>query len=140
MKKTYKTIRPAWVLRIGSGALDTGACIVLAGAIPIPPAYQPGVAIIFLVCGMAYCESRWGITLGKSVFRMHTLGMGGAPLSPNRAFMRGVFRFLLLPVAWLSWRRVSLLDLVTKTRVHISGPIIGKSKGRRGFDPSRLVR
>jgi uncharacterized RDD family membrane protein YckC len=117
--KRYYTY-PFWLTRLCSAGIDLGACGIVIGF--LQHWFRLDSPLILLPMYAAYYTSMelWqGRTLGKMVFGLRLCTPSGR--KPNklllilRTFLRaaGPIGFLMM----LSWKRVTLLDLLTGMRV-----------------------
>lgn len=134
-----KKHRPAWVLRLACTTVDLGTVAIISSSILSffsgdPPAGSDltaagerqalsdslaSLSLVVLVPSY-YLFWEWfaGRTPGKMVMGFKMIATSGE-LSRGRMIWRGLARFipLLQLLMMLSWRRVTLLDLITGTRV-----------------------
>jgi uncharacterized RDD family membrane protein YckC len=112
-----KADRAYWLLRCGSAVIDLGLAgflLHLAITAGFPSAIMwPFVTVVYW-CG---CECRWKRTPGKMLFGMRYHTINGIPPTSARLIVRTALRCLTGPFAMLSWRRITLLDLLTGCRV-----------------------
>lgn len=108
--------RPAWVVRLSATFLDLGLCISVVAVI-----YSNLVSAISIPIIVAFyywaCEFFFGRTLGKVILRMKITDKVNNLPTRLRLGMRTLLRLILPPVMVLSWKRVSLLDLLSGCRV-----------------------
>ena len=111
-----KKKRPAWFVRMCATALDVGLC-AYSMALIYPGIFNHELLAILLVCLYYYfCESTWGRTPGKMILRMKVVTKKGEHPKRGRFILRTFLR-LGTPLMMLSWRRTTLLDLLSGCRV-----------------------
>jgi hypothetical protein len=160
-----KKSRPRWFGRLLSIGIDTAVCSIFLYTILYPLGLAnsslASLAILALlpVYYMAF-EGLLGRTPGK-IFMGYKMSLPDPANGRGLLFWRGMLRFipgLNIPLI-LSWRRVTLLDLISGTRVRLSIPPDEVSHGAsgessqpsrsskprvrgfpRGYDPSKLER
>lgn len=117
-----KKSRGIWWFRTMSSVMD----VFILGFIMTPFQNEwlsRGIAlyVIFPSVGLAYyliSEIKFGRTVGKWLLGYRLLSKDGVSRPKNTLIIiRAILRFILGPLCILSWRRVTLLDLLSKTRV-----------------------
>jgi uncharacterized RDD family membrane protein YckC len=111
---------PFWIMRLCSVGIDLGLCGTLVGFLQHGLRLTQPLLLLPIYATYFFVLELWkGRTIGKMVFGWRMCTPGGARPSSAllilRTFLRcaGPIGFLMM----LSWRRVTLLDLVTGMRV-----------------------
>jgi hypothetical protein len=152
-----KKHRPAWLLRLACTAMDVGAVAMLLSPLfsvmRLPEDVFPFVGLVAVPVYYAFWEWLIGRTPAKVVLGCRMIPATGDSLRA-RMIARGLLR--MIPVlnfcAMLSWKRVTLLDLISGTRVQtkpiVRNRLTGKGKKTsqatpaqpRGFDEKMSQR
>jgi uncharacterized RDD family membrane protein YckC len=119
LKKAYHQTHPAFAVRLFSSGID----VVFSGW-PLwlfPSTETARIEVLFACIAGYYLATEFflGRTLGKMIFGLYMLGSRGEELAnqAQRGF-RLVLRLLLGPFCLLCWHRVTLLDLMSGTRIY----------------------
>jgi len=108
--------RASWLARLSSGTLDYGCAFLGCSALNAYGLEGPCAAIVAISLYYLFTEVACGSTIGKWLLGFRLVDRRNA--RPNRAARcwRLILRLLLGPAAVLSWRRATLLDLLTGLR------------------------
>ncbi|MFH1066840.1 MAG: RDD family protein [bacterium] len=109
-------IRPAWIMRLCATFLDFGVCVSGVAAIHSNLLNAISTPLILAFYYWA-CEFFFSRTPGKMILRMKITDKKGDPPTRLRLGMRTFLRVAIAVVALFSWRRVTLLDLLSGCRV-----------------------
>ncbi|MFZ5806574.1 MAG: RDD family protein [Verrucomicrobiota bacterium] len=112
--------RPSWISRLAATSMDFGICGSPFLIFRIHWSFDTLQTIMIssvLMAGYYYLfESTLGRTPGKTLLRMRMMDTNGQKPSKVRIAMRIALRFGMI-FMMLSWRRVTLLDLISGCRV-----------------------
>lgn len=104
--------------------IDFAGCVVVSMMVLPMFASNPGpdlpmfVGAVSLISYYLAVEIKFGRTLGKIAMGMECKRVNEkGRISWGRWLARTFLRIVAFPICWLSWRRVSLLDLLTGIRV-----------------------
>lgn len=104
--------RAPFFWRLAAAAIDLGLVAVVLNLFP-------PVAKNLALCGVFGALYWWSTEtfLGRSPAKFICMIKYDKPLTWSHAAIRAFFRFALGPLCMLSWRRITLLDLITGLRV-----------------------
>lgn len=134
--------RPAWITRVQAGLIDLGCMTLASWAISVngvPFTY----AMAFMWIGYYVI---WEFAFGVRTPGHFVMGVkyqrGGGPPPPGRVFLRILVRAIFATFSILSWKRVTLLDLLSGIRCVRSIDTRCKStvKAKGGQRVERCVR
>ncbi len=140
---TDKRHRPPWLLRLACLAFDMGTVAILFSALMASllggPVSERGLGLALAILLPAYYlfwEWLIGRTPAKVILGLKMLSSTGE-ITRVKMVWRGIVRFLpvINLVLMLSWRRVTLLDLLSGTRVQIKP--IGRKRAKSAGDSPR---
>lgn len=140
-KRADKRRRPFWINRVMASAIDLSAISILLS--PISQRLQGVRSAMIFAAAIAFFayyfffELRFGRTPGKMFMGYHIyLARGGGLPSKKRRLFRILLRAFLGPIGSFSWKRVTILDAFTGTRVQRPLP----ANGRDGAGISQVAQ
>lgn len=107
--------RPKWTMRLSAASMDFFVCVAIVTVTKVPPAYVPLAGMLVMGGYYFLMELRWHRTLGKMLMGLSY----EEPEARGRLSVRLFLRLLLGPLGLLSWKRVTLLDWLSATRVKL---------------------
>lgn len=142
--KNYTLKKAAWIKRICSTALDVGAGSFLAAKVAF--GIREYVLLehwieTFLIVAISLgyyllFELTIGRTPGKMLFGLRLLDRKGNKPPFQKRVTRGIMR-IIGPFALLSWRRITLLDLLSGMRVYSLDSSLVKSEDKDADPPAQ---
>lgn len=139
-KEKHWKKRPSWLTRWTMAGTDICICgipIILLGLkIPLE------IFVMLVVLYYYFIESIKGRSLGKMIFHVRMVDTKGRAPSKGRIAVRGALRFGVLPMM-LSWRRVTLLDLLSGCRlekIDYAPPAKKSDKKKKGKEKEKAVK